>query len=159
MPGHSRLGAGAVGASAWRFWPMFLLLEHSPAPLLPLFVFTALEEIVHANNQASHGSCTLHTASQVPGAIEPHALPMLALKTPSIQQLLCNSQCKHIPDFILILSPSANHLFLFLSPPNPITHSLIFSLQSHYISVSSIPLSWATGRWKNQVGWVFFHTS
>lgn len=106
-----RLGAGAVGASAWRFWAMFLSLEHTPAPLLPLFLFTAVEETAHANKRATPGSCARHTASQVPGATEPRALPIPAWSTPSMQKLLCNSQFKYTPDFILILSPGAKHFF------------------------------------------------
>lgn len=66
--------------------------------------------------------------SQVQGATDPCALPVLALKTPSMQKLLCNSQFKLIPD--LILSLGAKHFF-FSHLPNTITHCLIFLPQSH----------------------------
>lgn len=114
MPEHSDWEQGLWGLQPEGFEPHFCFCS-TLQPLSCPRSFHAVEEMASANNQATHGSCTLHTASQVQGAIQPHALPILALKTSSIQKLLCNSQFKHIPDFILILSP-VQTTFFFSSP-------------------------------------------
>lgn len=108
-----------------------------------------------ANNQATHGSCTLHTASQVQGAIQPRALPILALKTSSIQKLLCNSQFKHIPDVIFILSPGANHFFF--SSPTKYNHPLFDLFTSVLLPFSvlypSLPHS-LLNNWQMEKNWL-----